>query len=155
MKSKTGKSHSLLASISRKLRRIHTNSLEVIQSNINSRKTIEKVERQLARWIEEGKHHEPDISMDDILDDLGLTRKELSFYCSRVLKKKFLTWRKELRINEAKALLIQHPEVPACHIGYVVGLCDKSNFRQQFRDIVGCTPLEWRERELKNLQKNL
>ena len=65
------------------------------------------------------------------------------------IRKKFLTWRKELRINDAKDLLLMHPNAPACHIGFVVGLCDKSNFRQQFREVVGCTPLEWRKRNLK------
>ncbi len=148
MRKNTGKSSSLLASISRKLKKVNKNNLGGILSGINSRKTLDKVERKLNLWIKEGKHHESDCSMDDILDDLGLTRRELSFFCSRVLKKKFLTWRKELRINEAKDLLLKHPEAPACHIGFVVGLNDKSNFRQQFRDVVGCTPKEWREMNL-------
>ena len=149
MKKNTGKGNSLIANISLRLQSIRNSSLDRIRNSIDSRKTIEKVERRLALWIEDGKHREPDISMDDILDDLGLTRKELSFYCSHVLKTKFLTWRKILRINEAKELLLKHPEMPACHIGFAVGLYDKSNFRQQFRDLVGCTPTEWRERNLK------
>ena len=149
MREHSDKNYSLITSISCKLKKIKRNGLERIKTGISSRKTVDKVERKLARWIEEGKHLEPDISLDDVLDDLDLTRKELSFYCSRVLKKKFLTWRKELRINEAKELLLKHPEAPACHIGFVVGLYDKSNFRRQFREVVGCTPLEWRERNLK------
>ena len=149
MRKNTGKSNSLITNISHRLQSIRKNSLERIRDSIYSRKTIEKVERRLAIWIEEGKHREPDISMDEILDDLGLTRKELSFYCSHVLKTKFLTWRKILRINEAKELLLKHPETPACHIGFAVGLYDKSNFKHQFRDLVGCTPTEWRKRNLK------
>ncbi len=149
MRKNTGKSNSLITNISHRLQSIRKNSLERIRDSIYSRKTIEKVERRLAIWIEEGKHREPDISMDEILDDLGLTRKELSFYCSHVLKTKFLTWRKILRINEAKELLLKHPETPACHIGFAVGLYDKSNFKHQFRDLVGCTPAEWRKRNLK------
>ena len=149
MRKNTCKSDSLIANIFHKIQSVRQNSLNRIWNRIDSRKTIEKVEKKLAVWIEEGKHREPDISMDDILDDLGLTRKELSFYCSHVLKTKFLTWRKTLRINEAKELLLKHPETPACHIGFAVGLYDKSNFKHQFRELVGCTPTEWRKRNLK------
>ena len=154
MRENSGKSYSLIANISRKLNSIRRNGLESIKSGISAKRTVDKVERKLARWVEEGKHHETDKSMDDILEELGLTGEELSFYCSRVLKKKFLTWRKELRINDAKDLLLMHPNAPACHIGFVVGLCDKSNFRQQFREVVGCTPLEWRKRNLKEYDCN-
>ncbi len=149
MRKNTGKSDSLITSIFHKFQSARQNSLNWIRNSLDSRKTIEKVEKKLAVWIDEGKHHEPDISMDDILDDLGLTRKELSFYCSHVLKTKFLTWRKTLRINEAKELLLKHPNTPACHIGFAVGLYDKSNFKHQFRELVGCTPTEWRKRNLK------
>ena len=101
----------------------------------------------------DGKHHECYDSMEEILDELDLTNQELSFYCSRILNKKFLTWRKEIRIEDAKKLLLEHPEAPVRHIGYVVGFSDKSNFRRQFREVVGCTPTEWRESKLKNIQK--
>lgn len=143
------KKHPILSSISQKLKRIHKNSVSGIQETINTRKTVEKVGKRLETWIQEGKHHDTYESMDKLLDELEITSEELSFYCSKVLKKKFVSWRKEIRINEAKELLLIHPEAPACHIGFAVGLYDKSNFRQQFRDVVGCTPTEWRQRNLK------
>ena len=60
-----------------------------------------------------------------------------------------------MRIEDAKRLLMEQPEIPVRHIGYIIGFSDKSNFRRQFKEVVGCTPSEWRERELKNIQKNL
>ena len=143
------KKHSILSGISKRLKRIHRNNVSGIQETINTRKTVEKVGKRLEAWIQEGKHHDTYESRDKLLDELEITSEELSFYCSKVLKKKFATWRKEIRINEAKELLLRHPEAPACHIGFAVGLYDKSNFRQQFREVVGCTPLEWRKRNLK------
>ncbi|HCQ72222.1 MAG TPA: hypothetical protein DIT75_02310 [Rikenellaceae bacterium] len=143
------KNYPILSSISLKLRRIRQSSVSGIRETINERKTIGKVRKKLDDWIQEGKHHDTYESMDMLLDELEITSEELSFYCSKVLKKKFVSWRKELRINEAKELLLLHPETPVCHIGYAVGLYDKSNFRQQFRSVVGCTPTEWREMNLK------
>ncbi len=149
------KSNSILTTISKRIKKIKRNSFSGIRDNISARKTLAKVEERLEQWVREGKHYETYDSMDDILEELRLTKEELSFYCARVLKKKFLSWRKELRIEDAKRLLLLHPDAPACHIGYAVGLNDKSNFRQQFKDTVGCTPNEWRKRHIEeSLAKN-
>lgn len=79
MRENSGKSYSLIANISRKLNRIRRNGLESIKSGISAKRTVDKVERKLARCVEEGKHHETDKSMDDILEELGLTGEERSF----------------------------------------------------------------------------
>lgn len=103
MKGNSSKGNPLIAAISKRLRRIRGDRLAAIQGRINSRKTLEKVEKHLARWVRDGKHHECYDSMEEILDELDLTNQELSFYCSRILNKKFLTWRKEIRIEDAKS----------------------------------------------------
>ena len=144
-----GTNYPLLSSISKKLQKIHRNNVSGIKETITVRKTIAKVKMKLDKWVEEGKHRDSYDSMDDLLNELEITSEELSFYCSKVLNKKFSTWRKDLRIEEAKELLIQEPETPVCHIGFAIGFNDKSNFRQQFRKTVGCTPTERRERNIK------
>lgn len=103
MKGNSSKGNPLIAAISKRLRRIRGDRLAAIQGRINSRKTLEKVEKHLARWVRDGKHHECYDSMEEILDELDLTNQELSFYCSRILNKKFLTWRKEIRIETRKS----------------------------------------------------
>ena len=149
MKEHIWKSSSLLTTISKRIKRLKKDGLTGIRDIISARRTLAKVGNRLEQWVGEGKHHESYDSMDVILEELGLTKEELSFYCSRALKKNFLTWRKEMRIKDAMKLLLKHPDTPACHIGYVVGFGDKSNFRQQFRSVTGCTPTEWREMKLK------
>ena len=63
-----------------------------------SKKTMAMVESRLDRWVADGKYREWYGSMDGILEDLGLTQGELSLYCTKKLKKNFLSWRKELRM---------------------------------------------------------
>lgn len=109
-------------------------------------RTINAVDAKLKDWVAKGGHRENYESLQPILTELDLTADELSFYCSRKLRKRFLTWRKELRINEAKDLIIEKPEVPICQIACYEGISDKSNFRHQFKSVVGCTPSEWRAR---------
>lgn len=144
-----GNKRLLISRIKIKLSMLRGNGLSGFKRSITSFKTIDKVDQRLEEWVRQGRHLDYYESTDEILEELDITSAELAFYCSCVLKKKFLTWRKELRINEAKELLLLHPETPACHIGFDVGFGDKSNFRQQFKAIVGCTPTEWRERNLK------
>lgn len=116
-----------------------------------ARKVIGMVERRLGKWVADGKHRINYRSIDDILKDLDLTGEELSFYCSTRFGKTFLTWRKELRIEEAMDMLLNFPDIPASKIGLSLGIRDKSDFRHQFKSVTGMTPREWRE---KNLKKN-
>lgn len=140
--------HPLIERISNKLGRIRRNGFSEIKESITNRRKIAKIGRRLEVWVKEKRHLEEYGSTDDLLNELGITNKELSFYCSRVFQKRFVTWRKELRINEAKELLLKHPKAPVCHIGFAVGFSDKSNFRHQFKKVVGCTPNEWRAMHL-------
>ena len=110
------------------------------------KKTMDLVGLRLESWVAEGKYRLWYGSMDSILEDLGLTAGELSMYCTAKLKKNFLSWRKELRMEDAKELLLKHPEVPASKIGKCLGINDKSNFRHQFKSVTGLTPSQWREK---------
>ena len=111
-----------------------------------NKKTMALVESKLDSWVAEGKYREYYESMDRIIEDLGLTQGELSLYCTKRLKKNFLSWRKELRMDDAKKMLVEHPEMPASKIGKSLGIMDKSNFRHQFKSVTGLTPSRWREK---------
>ena len=110
------------------------------------KKTMTMVGSRLDSWVAEGKYRLWYDSMDRILEDLGLTAGELSMYCTTKLKKNCLTWRKELRMADAKRMLLEHPEMPASKIGKSLGIMDKSNFRHQFKSVTGLTPSRWREK---------
>ena len=56
---------------------------------------------------------------------------------------KFPTVRKVLRIEDAKKLLSE-TDIPISNISKMVGFNDKSDFRKQFREMLGYTPSEWR-----------
>lgn len=87
-----------------------------------------------------------DASIQEIADSLGLYKEDFSLFFRRIYGKNFLQWRKELRINEAKRLLVKDKTIPTAIIGEEVGICDKSNFKRQFREITGYTPAQWRSK---------
>ncbi|MBQ6179290.1 MAG: AraC family transcriptional regulator [Bacteroidales bacterium] len=119
-----------------------------------TRKVINLVDRRLIDWLTDGKYKLNYKSIDDILKELDVTSEELSYYCATQFGKSFLTWRKELRIEDAKRLLLEYPEIPSYKIGQSLGITDKADFRHQFKSVTGVTPKEWREKYLKkNLRK--
>ena len=146
MKTHLNKEKLLFSRISSKLRFLRARKDNERQYHSHKKKTMELVGSRLERWVAEGKYRLWYESMDCILEDLGLTTGELSMYCTAKLKKNFLTWRKELRMEDAKIMLLEHPEMPAKEIGKSLGIKDKSNFRHQFKSVTGLTPSQWREK---------
>lgn len=140
----------LIGILSKKLKRIGRKGLSRINDGKAERRSMEKVEKSLGKWLSDGKHRECYESLEEIIEDLGVTHQELKYFCSLRFGKPFLTWRKELRMEEAKELLQSRPKTPICHIAYDLGFSDKSNFRKQFKEVVGCTPSEWRASHKNN-----
>ncbi|MBO7603385.1 MAG: helix-turn-helix transcriptional regulator [Bacteroidales bacterium] len=116
-----------------------------IPSILSNKKSVLKADTilKLDKWIREKRWAE-DLTMQEIADDLQISREDLSLFFRIQTGKNFLKWRKERRIEEAKKLLLEDRDIPTLIIGEAVGICDKSNFRRQFKEITGCTPAEWR-----------
>ena len=106
---------------------------------------FKKLEKSLERWVSDKSYREYDKSRDDIVRELGTTKEMLHLYFATVKGKDFKTWRTELRIEEAKKLLLEKRDVSVNIIGEVSGFSDRSNFHRQFVKIVGCSPKQWRE----------
>ena len=123
-----------------------------ISETRRTRMVIGMVGKRLDEWVAAGKYKLNYSSIEEILRELDVTSDELSYFCSLRFGKSFLTWRKELRIEEAKRMLADYPRIPAYKIGKSLGIADKADFRHQFKSATGMTPSEWRE---KNIKKNL
>ena len=57
----------------------------------------------------------------------------------------FRTWRTRLRLEDAKRMLLEHPEMEPADIARRVGFSNRSNFARQFLAYTGRTPVAWRE----------
>ena len=90
--------------------------------------------------------------VDDVAEELGFSREQLTFYFHTVMKRGFVNWRSELRMLYAETLLLENPDTPAYAVGEVVGIPDKSNFRKEFRKFTGLSPSAWRASRLEKLR---
>lgn len=124
--------------------------------HIPARKTLQIADAHteicLEKWVGERKYTNPDCTLEDVAEDIGVSPLQLAYYFRIVLGQSFQTWRKYLRIRDAQVLIAQNPEKSIASIGYSVGITDKSNFRRQFLEVTGMTPMEYR-REMMGTMK--
>lgn len=104
-----------------------------------------KIERSLKTWVAQKRYCEYDKSKEDIARELKTTKELLHHYFVTRKGVDFKTWRTELRIDEAKRMLIENKEFSINIIGEMSGFSDRSNFHRQFVKQVGCSPKQWRE----------
>ena len=106
---------------------------------------FKRIEKSLEIWVKEKRYREYDKSREDIAKELRTSKESLHMYFTTVKKIDFRTWRTELRIEDAKKLLLEDKTTSINIIGEMAGFSDRANFYRQFVKIVGCSPREWRE----------
>ncbi len=110
---------------------------------------LRKLERALDKWVEEKKYCEYDRSREEIARELNTSKDALHHYFILVKGIDFKTWRTQLRIEEAKLLLLDNKSASVNIIAEAAGFSDRSNFHRQFVKIVGCSPKQWRDSDGK------
>jgi AraC-like DNA-binding protein len=93
----------------------------------------------------------PDFGIADICKELNLTVQDVQYCFKMILKTKFITLRKELRVDLAKKELIDDKLLTVSMEGVWMnsGFSSKTVFFVAFKDVTGMTPLEY----LKSLEK--
>ena len=106
---------------------------------------FKKLEVALQQWVSQKRYREYDKSREEIARELNTTKEILHHYFISRKGVDFKTWRTELRIEEAKRLLLRDKDTSTNIIAEASGFSDRSNFHRQFVKIVGCSPKQWRE----------
>jgi len=117
------------------------------QPDETTRKETEfrKIEKAIETWVEQKRFCEYDRSRDEIARELGTSTEMLHVYFNTKVGVDFKTWRTELRIAEAKRILLENREISTSVVGEISGFSDRSNFHRQFVKFVGCSPKQWRD----------
>lgn len=115
------------------------------EPEVKSEGNFTALSKALDKWVKEKRFREYDKSREEIADELGTTKELLQIYFSDRLGMDFRIWRTELRINDAKDMLLKHKNYSINFIADIVGFSDRSNFHRQFTKSVGCSPKEWRD----------
>lgn len=115
------------------------------EEELNVDREFHKLEKALGEWVEQKLYCEYAKSREEIAQELNTTKEMLYHYFQVKKGVDFKTWRTQLRIEEAKRLLLENREVSTNIIGEAAGFSDRSNFHRQFVRFVGCSPKQWRD----------
>ena len=106
---------------------------------------FDRLDKSVEEWVERKQFCEYDKTRDQVAAELNTTKEVLNLYFSSRVGVDFRTWRTNLRIEEAKKLLLENEDASLNIIAEASGFSDKSNFHRQFVKIVGCSPRQWRD----------
>lgn len=104
---------------------------------------------QIERAMSEQKlYKQPALKLRDLATATGLRPHLLSQVLNDVYPNGFATYVNEKRIEEAKKLICSDSSFTLEGIGYESGFNSKSSFYATFKKLTGCTPAEYKNREM-------
>jgi AraC-like DNA-binding protein len=91
------------------------------------------------------RYRDPALNLPTLARELGLGAHQLSELVNTRLGKGFSRYLRELRIQDAKQMLVQEPSASVLSVGLSAGFAAQSNFYEAFREIEGMTPGRYRK----------
>lgn len=86
-----------------------------------------------------------ELSLPKLAERLELSTHQLSELLNTRLGKGFSRYLRELRVDAAKAMLVNEPSASVLSVGLGIGFTSQSNFYEAFREIEGTTPGQYRK----------
>ena len=111
----------------------------------NSRR-MDRLERTLSAWLEDKGWRVPVRTVGEAAERLDTDTGTLHAYFRDRVGVDFRTWRTRLRLEDAKRMLLENPEMEAAEVARRTGFSNRSNFARQFLAYTGCKPADWREK---------
>ena len=106
---------------------------------------IEKV----ANWIKTDGYVQQGLTIKELSEILHTNRTYLSAYIKTTYKMTFREWITSLRLEYAKNMLKEHPEINIQKLAESSGFLSRSNFIKLFSEKEGCTPAKWKKANLE------
>jgi AraC-like DNA-binding protein len=107
--------------------------------------TLALLEKRIEEWIAAKGFTERGITIDTLSERLYTNSKYLSVYINTCKSQTFREWINSLRIEEAKTLLLEHPEMAVKKIALNMGFVTESHFGRHFRALAGLSPSHYRQ----------
>lgn len=102
---------------------------------------IEKVDN----WIKTDGYVQQGLTIKELSKILYTNRTYLSAYIKTTYKMTFREWLTSLRLEYAKNILKEHPEINIQKLAESSGFLSQSNFIKLFSEKEGCTPAKWKK----------
>ena len=118
-------------------------SLSTSPSSHNKDSSISTVHSSLIhKWIERGGFRHSGLTMPAAAEEIGIPRYQLSVWL-REQSLTYAAWMTDLRIDEAKRIIKEHPQWTNEAIAQHCGFSDRSYFQKKFKEATGLSPVEY------------
>ena len=102
----------------------------------------ERMEYAVAKWTAQGGHRKSGLNKSMVAGQMGVSVNLLSQWL-RHRNQNFWDWLSNLRIEEAKRIISEHPDWTNEAIAEHCGFTDRSAFQNKFKEKTGMTPTEF------------
>lgn len=103
------------------------------------------LQQRIENWIAEGRYCDNSVNIVELAQELDTNRTTLSRHINSVLGMNFREWINGLRIEKAKALFREKPELSVEEVSSLCGFSTRKYFDQIFAAREGKTAAEWRK----------
>ena len=100
-------------------------------------------------WIKTDGYVQQGLTIKELSEILHTNRTYLSAYIKTTYKMTFREWITGLRLEYAKNILKEHPEINIQKLAESSGFLSRSNFIKSFTEKEGCTPGKWKKANLE------
>ena len=118
--------------------------LEIVSEKEVPRSYTEFIER-VDNWIKTDGYVQQGLTIKELSEILYTNRTYLSAYIKTTYKMTFREWITSLRLEYAKNILKEHPEINIQKLAESSGFLSQSNFIKLFSEKEGCTPAKWKK----------
>jgi len=109
----------------------------------------ERIRTLLEDWRIRQGYSSSEVNSSSLALKLNIPKLQLLQYLREEEGKTFRAWLSDIRLEEAKRLIIKHPEYSNEAVAEACGL-SRSHLQVKFKETTGLTINEWRESNLKN-----
>ena len=117
---------------------------EIVSEKEVPRSYTEFIER-VDNWIKTDGYVQQGLTIKELSEILYTNRTYLSAYIKTTYKMTFREWITSLRLEYAKNILKEHPEINIQKLAESSGFLSQSNFIKLFSKKEGCTPAKWKK----------
>ena len=103
-----------------------------------------EIEKRLAGWIEKNGFTRPGLTIEDLAGDLCTNRTYIAGYIKSVYHVTFREWIADLRIEYAKKMMSEHPEMTVGAVAEASGFLSLSYFSRIFTEKESISPAKWK-----------
>lgn len=112
------------------------------------------IAKNLESWTSQDAYIRQGLTIEDVAEAIGTNRTYLAGYIKFAYLLSFREWITSLRIDYAKRMLVEHPELTVAGVSEASGFLSLSHFTKVFSDKENCSPARWRKAKTSIFQEN-